>query len=222
MKNKKTIIIAVLTVLICLSTLTVTAFDQFEQIIMPDNKVEINQDTVYYAYYNSGSQSGAVAFALDNEFVDYGITEDEISICKKNDDGTYSVIYKISKENVDTWFSGTTEVSVPVGDTLGSLLGGLSGIGFTVDMDKTNVSFLLSQQELTENGEYFIYIPQDYFVDANNDGNAGGYISIEPELINAYTGNLFSDLQMVLADVYDYAVDGVNKLINMIIPTQEA
>ena len=155
-------------------------------------------------------------FCLDNKFTAFGKTGDNISLCTKNPDGTYSELYSIDKSAVDVWFSGTTDLKLQISENISSLLGGLSGLGITADMEKTNVALNLTGQSIEKDKEYYIYIPAYYFLDANGNGNAGGYIPVEKEKINSYSGDLFSDLQNAADDVYDLAIRGYETVAGLI------
>lgn len=178
-------------------------------------RVSVNKDKTYYAYYNNGSNRGAVAFCLDNKFTSYGESQSDMTICTKNDDGTYNAIYTITKDNITTWFSGKQEYSLSPNDNLSNLLGGLSGIGISVDFDKTNVAFTLCSQPLEDSKTYYVYIPQDYFIDSEAVGNSGAYIELEGINVNAYSGSLCNDIEKLTNGIYDIALFGIESLISI-------
>ena len=211
MKRKTVLITAIFLVLSIACAFAVSAADTAATPTVP-----IVKDRLYYAYYNTKSGKGAISFCLDNKFTAFGKTGDNISLCTKNADGTYSEIYSIDKSAVDVWFSGTTDLKLQTSENISSLLGGLSGLGITADMEKTNVALNLTGQSIEKDKEYYIYIPAYYFLDANGNGNAGGYILVEKEKINSYSGDLFSDLQNAADDVYDLAIRGYETIAGLI------
>ena len=211
MKKRTVIITAIFLVLSTLCAIAVSAADTAATPTVP-----VVKDRLYYAYYNTKSGKGAISFCLDNKFTAFGKTGDNISLCTKNPDGTYSEIYSIDKSAVDVWFSGTTDLKLQTSENISSLLGGLSGLGITADMEKTNVALNLTGQSIEKDKEYYIYIPAYYFLDANGNGNAGGYIPVEKEKINSYSGDLFSDLQNAADDVYDLAIRGYETIAGLI------
>lgn len=203
MKKRTVIITAVLLVLSFACALAVSAVDSAVTPLIP-----IEKNRTYYSYYNTKSGKGSVAFCLDNKFTAFGKTGDNLSICTKNADGGYTAVYSVDKSAVDVWFAGETELKLKTGENVSSLLGGLSGLGITAESEKTNVALNLYGQELTAGTEYYAYIPAYYFVDENGNGNEGGYVSLEKEKFNSYSGDLLSDLQNVADDVYDFAIRG--------------
>lgn len=211
MKKRTVIITAIFLVLSTLCAIAVSAADTAATPTVP-----VVKDRLYYAYYNTKSGKGAISFCLDNKFTAFGKTGDNISLCTKNADGTFSELYSIDKSAVDVWFSGTTDLKLQTSENISSLLGGLSGLGITADMEKTNVALNLTGQSIEKDKEYYIYIPAYYFLDANGNGNAGGYISVEKEKINSYSGDLFSDLQNAADDVYDLAIRGYETIAGLI------
>ena len=211
MKRKTVLITAIFLVLSIACAFAVSAVDTAATPTVP-----IVKDRLYYAYYNTKSGKGAISFCLDNKFTAFGKTGDNISLCTKNPDGTYRELYSIDKSAVDVWFSGTTDLKLQTSENISSLLGGLSGLGITADMEKTNVALNLTGQSIEKDKEYYIYIPAYYFLDANGNGNAGGYILVEKEKINSYSGDLFSDLQNAADDVYDLAIRGYETIAGLI------
>ena len=211
MKRKTVLITAIFLVLSIACAFAVSAADTAATPTVP-----IVKDRLYYAYFNSKTSKGAISFCLDNKFTAFGKTGDNISLCTKNADGTYSEIYSIDKSAVDVWFSGTTDLKLQTSENISSLLGGLSGLGITADMEKTNIALNLTGQSIEKDLEYYIYIPAYYFLDANGNGNAGGYILVEKEKINSYSGDLFSDLQNAADDVYDLAIRGYETIAGLI------
>ena len=211
MKKRTVIITAIFLVLSTLCAIAVSAADTAATPTVP-----VVKDRLYYAYYNTKSGKGAISFCLDNKFTAFGKTGDNISLCTKNADGTFSELYSIDKSAVDVWFSGTTDLKLQTSENISSLLGGLSGLGITADMEKTNIALNLTGQSIEKDKEYYIYIPAYYFLDANGNGNAGGYIPVEKEKINSYSGDLFSDLQNAADDVYDLAIRGYETIAGLI------
>lgn len=211
MKRKTVLITAIFLVLSIACAFAVSAVDT-----AATPTVELVKDRLYYAYFNSKTSKGAISFCLDNKFTGFGKTADDIVLCTKNPDGTYAALYTIDKSAVDVWFSGTTDLKLQTSENISSLLGGLSGLGITADMEKTNVALNLTGQSIEKEKEYFIYIPAYYFLDANGNGNSGGYIPVEKEKINSYTGDLLSDLQNAADDVYDLAIRGYETIAGLI------
>lgn len=203
MKKSTALITAIFLILSVACALAVSAVDNAAAATVP-----VEKDRLYYAYYNTKSGKGAISFCLNNKFTSFGKAEEKISVCTKNADGTFSVLYDIDKSAVDVWFSGTTDLKLQTGENISSLLGGLSALGITADMEKTNVALNLLGQSIEPGKEYYVYIPAYYFLDENGTGNAGAYISVEKEKINSYTGDLLSDLQNAADEVYDLAIRG--------------
>lgn len=216
--NRKIIAaVAVLLSVVCLTGIAVSAGNTlpveeesaiYEEVI----RVPVEEKEVYFAYYNSGSGKGAVAFSLNNKFTAYGETEKTVKICTKDADGNFTVLHEIPKEKVGTWFYGKSELSVPTCENAKNLFGGLSSVGITFESDRTNVVFELSVQPLNKNTAYYIYIPQDYFVDDEENGNMGAYFEIPTETVNNYTGDFMTDLMNVTSGLYDVALFGVESL----------
>lgn len=214
--NKKSIIITA--IILAVSVLCGIAAYASGSDLMPfsTKKTPLVKDKVYYAYYNDGSGKGAIAFCLDNQFTDYGSNDTDLSVCTQNAQGDYVLLYSIPKSAVGIWFAGKTNIDVVSNETGCSLLGGLSGIGLTVDSTKTNVAFRLNAQRISIGESYYIYIPDNYFVDAEGVGNEGGYIAIEPEKVNSYTGDLLTDLQAAASKIYDVALWGIESLVGIV------
>ena len=147
-------------------------------------KTEIAAEKTYFAFYGEPFKTGAVAFCLDNRFTAAADCEDDISLCSVDGEGNRTVFYKIPKENVRVWFSGETKRKIQIDPEITSILGGLSGVGIVADSEKTNVMLLL-KQPIKRNTQYYIYIPEDYFIDGNGNTNAGGYIEIKPSEIRS-------------------------------------
>lgn len=211
MKKRAVIITVVFLLLSFACALAVSAVDAAATTLVP-----VEKGRTYYSYFNSKSAKGSVAFCLDNKFTAFGKTTDSISLCTKNADGTYTAVYTVDRSAVDVWFAGTTELKLKTGENVSSLLGGLSGLGITAESEKTNVALSLYGQALTAGTEYYVYIPAYYFVDENGNGNNAGYISIEKEKFNAYSGDLLSDLQNVADDVYDFAIRGYESVAGLV------
>ena len=176
-------------------------------------KTAVNSEKVYFSYYNTGSGKGAVAFCLDNSFIAYGNTQSNIQLCTKNDQGTYTSLYSIDKGNTDVRFYGKSE---HVLNTDSSKTGGLGSIGISFDYDKTNVCFLLYNQPVEIGKTYYVYIPENYFLDEKGNPNAGAYIEIPSSKTNNYTGKLAQDLEKLLDSVYDVAIFGAESVNGML------
>jgi len=211
MKKNIAVITSLILVLCIGCAFAVSAIDDFAT-----PKTPIVKDKLYYAYYNETSQKGAIAFCLNNQFTAFGKSEQDISVCTLNADGNYVILHKIPRENISVWFSGTTEVKVNTGESVNSLLGGLSAIGITADSTKTNVALSLTNQSIAESGSYYIYIPENYFTDAAGVSNEGGYVAVEPERVNSYSGNLLEDLKDAAENIYDAAIWGVEALTGIL------
>ncbi len=222
MKNKIFIIISLLVAISCITGIVVSASadnvsDNTIATTEPEiQRVAVNKDKVYYAYYNTGSQKGAVALCFDNLFTGYGESEKDIQLCTKNEDGTFTALHTIAKENLTTWFAGKQEYSVSPGDNLSDLLGGLGSIGVTVDCEKVNLAFRLNSQSIEKGKTYYVYIPEDYYVDAEGTGNMGAYIEIESTSVNSYTGDLCTDLEAITSGIYDLALFGIESLASIV------
>lgn len=200
MNKKIVIILSLLLTVACLGGIVVSATSNPQPGIQ---RVNIIQEKNYYAYYNDASCVGAVAFCLNNQFVSYGSSTESLRLCTKNEDGTYSALYTIDKSSLSTSFSGKKEYNLAAGDELSSLLGGLSGIGFTVDRSMTNLAFELNGQPVKKGTAYYVYIPADFYVDAQGLGNNPAYLTIKPADVNAYTGDLLEDLKIATSGIYD-------------------
>lgn len=219
MKNKIFIILSLVITIALITGIAVSASADSAQkntIAEPEiQRVAVNKDKTYYAYYNSGSQKGAVALCLNNKFTSYGENAGDIQLCTKNEDGTYNSLYTISKDNLTTWFSGKQEYSVSPNDNLSALLGGLGSVGISVDCEKTNLAFALNGQSIDGSENYYVYIPNDYYKDADGIGNAGAYIEIESTNVNAYTGTLCEDIEKITSGIYDLALFGIESLASI-------
>ncbi len=219
MKNKIFIVLSIILALSCITGIAVSASAD----IVTDNepaqpeiqRIAVNKDKTYYAYYNSGSQKGAAALCFGNKFADYGDGEKNIQLCTENEDGTYSVLYEIEKDSLTTWFAGKQEYSVSPSDNLSALLGGLSSLGITLDCEKTNLAFALRNQPIESGKTYYLYIPEDYYVDSEGVGNLGAYIEIDSTDVNAYTGEICSDLETIAEGIYDVALFGIESLASI-------
>ncbi|MGN1194570.1 MAG: hypothetical protein ACI4SB_03725 [Acutalibacteraceae bacterium] len=197
---KKAILFAITAVLASaiLITAGVGASADYQQQQNP--KTEIAAEKIYFAFYGEPLKTGAAAFCLDNRFTAVSDCEDSISLCSVDEEGNRTVLYKIPKENVRVWFSGETKRKTQLDPKITSLLGGLSGIGIVVDSEKTNVMILLRDQPIKRNTQYYIYIPEDYFIDENGNTNAGGYVELKPSDVKSVSGNIITDI-MSLFDV---------------------
>lgn len=200
MNKKIAVIISLILALGCIGAIVVSATDNTQPGIQRVNVVE---DKNYYAYYNDSSCKGAVAFCLNNQFTAYGSSTENIRLCTKNADGNYTALYNIERADLTTWFAGKKEYSISTEGELSSLLGGLNGIGFTLDSGKTNLAFTLNGQPIKKGTAYFVYIPADFYIDANGLGNNPTYLSIRPATVNSYTGDLFEDLKTATSGIYD-------------------
>ena len=213
MKKKIAIVASLILTVACVFAIVVSATNAAEPYV---ERVNIYQSKNYYAYYNDSSCKGAAAFCLNNQFVAYGSSTEAIRLCTKNADGTHTALYSIDKENVSTWFAGKKEYSAPTDAEVSSLLGGLSGIGITVDSNKTNLAFYLNGQPIKKGTAYYVYIPADYFVDAEGKGNAPCYLEIKASKVNSYTGDLFEDLKNATSGIYDgviHAAESINGIL---------
>lgn len=200
MKKKIAIIVSLLLTVACITGIVAFATDNTQQGIQ---RVNIIENKNYYAYYNDSSCLGAVAFCLDNQFTGYGVSTENIRLCTKNEDGTYTALYTIDKACVTTHFAGKKEYNVSTEGELSSLLGGLSGIGLTLDVSKTNLAFELNGQPIKKGAAYYVYIPADYYIDAQGIGNNPAYLTIRPATVNSYTGDLLEDLKTATSGIYD-------------------
>ncbi len=221
MKNKLFIIISLIVAISCITGIVVSASadnvaDSEATTTEPEiQRIAVNKDKTYYAYYNTSSQKGAVALCLDNLFTAYGTSEKDLQLCTKNEDGTFTALHSITKENLTTWFAGKQEYAVSPSDNLSSLLGGLGSIGVTVDCEKTNLAFRLNSQSIESGKTYYVYIPEDYYVYADGVGNLGAYIEIESTSVNSYTGDLCTDLETITSGIYDLALFGIESLASI-------
>lgn len=217
MKKNIVMIIALIAAISCITGIIVSATTdalpgQAETTQAVVEKTDVNSDKIYFAYYNEGSQKGAVAFCLDNDFVGLGQAQKDIQLCTKNEDGTYSLLHTISKDNLTAFFAGKQEYTLSPSENLSELLWGLSDFGITYDCDKTNVIFALENQSIEKGKTYYIYIPEDYFVDSEGVGNKGAYIEITQGTVNSYTGKLCSDIETIAGGIYDLALFGVESI----------
>lgn len=203
MKKRITIIVSVVLAVACICGLGVYAASNNEVQV---ERVPVYQNKNYYAYYNDASCVGAVAFCLNNQFVKYGTSQEDIKLCTKGADGVYTALYTIAKENVTTQFAGKQDYSFTAGDELAALLGGVDGIGITFDRQKTNLAFSLIGQPIKKGTAYYVYIPSDYYADASGKGNVAVYLTISPVTVNNYTGDLLTDLKNATSGIYDKVI----------------
>lgn len=191
---KKAILFAITAVLASaiLITAGVGASADYQQQQNP--KTEITAEKTYFAFYGEPLKSGAAAFCLDNRFTAVSDCEDSMSLCSVDEEGNRTVLYQIPKENVRVWFSGETKRKTQLDPRITSVFGGLSGIGIVVDSEKTIVMILLKDQPIKRNTSYFLYIPEDYFMDENGNTNAGGYVEIKPSDVRSVSGNIIEDI----------------------------
>jgi len=214
MNKKIAIIISLILTVACLGGIVVSATSNTQPGIQ---RVDVLEDKNYYAYYNDSSCKGAVAFCLNNQFVSYGTTTESIRLCTKNADGTYTALYTIDKSSLSTWFAGKKEYNLAASSELSALLGGLNGIGFTLDTGKTNLAFTLNGQPIKKGTAYYVYIPGDFYVDAQGLGNNPVYLSILPATVNSYTGDLFEDLKTATSGIYDavlFAAESIGGMLS--------
>lgn len=219
MKRKVIMAVAVLMTFACLTAIIVSAAGTVkpsaEEPVAVIERVPVESEKVYYAYYNTGSGKGAVALCLDNEFVAYGEELDNIKICTENAEGKFEIIHEIPKSSVGTWFYGKSEYTVSTPEEVNCLLGGLSGLGVSVESDKVNLAFALSNQPIDKNTQYYIYIPADYFVNAEGLSNEGAYIEIPMDKVNGYTGDLLTDLKTAMNPLYDVALFSLESVLGV-------
>ncbi len=213
MKKKIAVVVSLLLTVACIFAIVVSATNAADNQV---ERVNVYQSKNYYAYYNDASCKGAAAFCLNNQFVAYGTTTEAIRLCTKNADGTYTALYTIDKSNVSTWFAGKKEYSVPAEAEVSSLLGGLNGIGITLDSGKTNLAFYLNGQPIKKGSAYYVYIPADYFVDAQGLGNAPCYLEIKASTVNSYTGDLIEDLKNAASGIYDSVIFAAESISGML------
>ena len=222
MKNKIFIIVALILALSCITGIIVSASadnvsgEEVTTTEAPVVRETVLKDRIYYAYYNSASQKGAVAFCLSNKFTAYGTSENDIQLCTKNEDGTYTVLHTVTKDNLTTWFAGKQEYSVNASDNLSALLGGLDSVGITLDCEKTNIAFALNNQSIEKGVAYYICIPEDYYVNAQGEGNMAEYIEIDSAAVNNYTGTICGDFETIANSIYDIALFGVESLASIV------
>lgn len=201
MKKKLAVILSAILTVTCLCGIAVFAADSFAS--QQVERVPVYQNKNLYAYYNDASCVGAVAFNLNNSFVSYGTSTENLRLCTKNADGTYVALYTIEKDCVNTRFAGKQNYTLSTGEDLSALLGGIDGIGLSFDREKTTLAFSLNGQPISKGNAYYVYIPSDYFVDETGKGNVAAYLTISPATVNSYTGDLLTDLQNATSGFYD-------------------
>lgn len=222
MKNKLFIILSLLVTIALVTGIAVSASadsvdDTGVTVTEPEiQRVAVNKEKVYFAYYNTGSEKGAVAICLDNLFTGYGEGTQDIQLCTKNEDGTYTVLHTIGKDSLTTLFAGKQEYSVSTSDDLSSLLGGLSSVGITLDSSKTNLAFALNSQSIEKGKTYYVHIPEDYYADAEGLGSSDAYIEIEGSAVNSYTGTICGDIESIANSVYDVALFGLESIASIV------
>ena len=208
--NKKLIaILSVLASVLCIGVIAATAVSATTQ--EPQGQPLVSEK-VYFAYSNSNSLKGAAAFRLGNTFTDYGTSAENIRLCTLNADGTYTTVAEIPKENTSVWFYGKTEYSHETDEATGERLGGLSGIGITFSSEKVNAVIKFGGVSLNRGTSYYIYIPENYFVDASGIGNIAGYVSISADKVKSYTGNASEDFAIATEGLYDSALFGIESI----------
>ena len=222
MKNKIFIILSLLVTVSLITGIVVSASAdnvQGNETVTTEapeiQRIAVNKDKVYYAYYNSGSQKGAVALCINNLFTAYGESTEDIRVCTKNEDGTYAELYTVTKDNSTTWFAGKQEYTVSPSDNLSALLGGLGSLGITLDCTKTNMAFALNAQPLESGKTYYVVIPQDYYIDADGVANEEAYIEIQSTDVSSYTGKLCDDIETIAGGLYDVALFGIESLASI-------
>lgn len=209
MKNKLIPIFSILMSLFCVGAIAVSAVTTATQ--EPQGQTLVSEK-VYFAYSNSGSTKGATAFRLGNTFTSYGTSAENIRLCTLNSDGTYTTVTEIPKENTGVWFYGKTELSHETSEDTKNTFGGLSGIGITFDSEKVNVVLKFAGVTLSRANSYYIYIPENYFSDANGIGNVAGYVAIPADKVKSYTGNAAEDFAIATEGLYDAALFGVESV----------
>lgn len=210
MKKKIAIILSAVITVVCLCGIGVYATDALG---LQVERVPISQYKNLYAYYNDSSCVGAAAFTLENKFTAYGTTEEKIKLCTKNADETYSALYTIEKDYITAKFAGKQDYTLSTGEDLSALLGGIDGIGLSFDREKTSIILTLAGQPINKGTAYYVYIPSDYFVDAEGKGNVATYLTISPTTVNSYTGDFLTDIQSATSGFYDailYAAESIN------------
>lgn len=175
---KKVILFAITAVLASTILITAGVGASADYQKQQNPKVEINPEKTYFAFYCNTFEKGSAAICLDNRFTAFADCEENISLCSVDNEGNRTVLYEIGKENVKTWFSGETKRKTGLDPKITELFGGLSSVGIVVDSEKTNLLIRLDNQPVKRNTQYFLYIPEDYFIDENGNTNAGGYIEI--------------------------------------------
>ena len=223
MKNKLFIILSLVVTLVLVTGIAVSASaddvadtSEVTTTVPEIQKITVSKDKLYFAYYNSGSGRGAAALCLDNLFTAYGESTEDIQLCTKNEDGSYNTLYTISKDNRTTCFAGKQEYSVNPNDNLSELLGGLSGLGITLDFTKTNLVLGLNSQPVEKGTDYYVYIPENYYTDAEGTGNLGAYIELEGSAVNSYTGTICGDFETIANGIYDVALFGLEGLAALV------
>lgn len=212
--NKKLIaILSVLASVLCIGVIAATAVSATTQ--EPQGQPLVSEK-VYFAYSNSNSLKGAASFRLGNTFTDYGTSAENIRLCTLNADGTYTTVTEIPKENTNVWFYGKTEYSHETSEDTKSFFGGLSGIGITFDSEKVNAVIKFGGVNLTRGTSYYIYIPENYFVDEAGTGNIAGYISIPADKVKSYTGNAAEDFAIATEGLYDAALFSVESVAGLV------
>lgn len=156
-------------------------------------KTQIAAEKTTFAFYCHALDKGAAAFLLDNNFTGFSDCEENISLCAVDEADNRTVLYEIPKDSVKVWFSGETKHKTKLDPKISSLFGGLSAVGFVADSEKTNLMILLDNQPIVHGARYYLYIPEDYFLDENGSTNVGGYLEIRPEQIIALPKSNFEN-----------------------------
>ncbi len=175
---KKVILFAITAVLASaiLITAGIGASADYQKLQEP--KTELCAEKTYFSFYCNTLDKGAAAVCLGNRFAAFADCEENISLCSVDSEDNRTVLYEIEKENVKVWFSGETKRKAELDPKITSLFSGLSGLGIVVDSEKTNILIRLDGQPVEKDARYYLYIPEDYFIDESENTNAGGYIAV--------------------------------------------
>ena len=194
---KKVILFAITAVLASaiLITAGTGAYADYQK--QPEPKTGPCVEKTYFSFYCNTLDKGAAAVCLGNRFTAFADCEESISLCSVDEQDNRTVLYEIPKENVKVWFAGETKRKTKLDPRITSLFGGLSGLGIVVDSEKTNLLIRLDNQPVEKDARYFLYIPEDYFIDESGNTNAGGYIAVtfgQESFAKDYLDGIFSPL----------------------------
>ncbi|MGN1442775.1 MAG: hypothetical protein ACI4XE_02895 [Acutalibacteraceae bacterium] len=207
---KKVILFAITAVLASAILITAGVGARADYQKQQNPKVEINPEKTYFAFFCQTFGKGAAAVCLDNRFTAFADCEDNISLCSVDEEDNRTVLYEIGKDNVRAWFSGETKRKAALDSGISGLLGGLSGVGIVVDSEKTNILIRLDNQPVEHNTRYYLYIPEDYFIDESGNTNAGGYIEINFGR-ETFAENLVNDIFGLFDSSFDFSgIQGTN------------